>query len=193
MPGRTAWVLADQLSLGNPALEGADRVLIVESASRPGRLRFHRQKLHLVFSAMRHFAAGLEGSGVEVDYRRASSLAQGLRDHMADHAPDSVALMEPNTLGAGARLAGLDDRVELVEGSLFLTEPARFAEWAEGRKLLRMEDFYREQRRRFDLLMDGDEPAGGRWNYDPEHDRWSGCRRRLGKFDWAVCIRWHRA
>jgi len=169
LPGRTAWVLADQLSSGNPVLEGADRVLIVESGSRPGRLTFHRQKLHLVFSAMRHFAADLEKRGVEVDYRRAPSLAAGLREHLADYDPDSVALLEPNTLGAGERLADIDRRVEVVDGALFLTDPARFADWAEGRKLLRMEDFYREQRRRFDLLMDGDEPAGGQWNFDPEN------------------------
>ncbi len=32
-----------------------------------------------------------------------------------------------------------------------------------------MEDFYREQRRRFDVLMDGDKPVGGRWNYDEDN------------------------
>ena len=32
-----------------------------------------------------------------------------------------------------------------------------------------MEDFYREQRRRFGVLMDGAEPVGGRWNYDTEN------------------------
>ncbi|MFM8518975.1 MAG: cryptochrome/photolyase family protein [Solirubrobacterales bacterium] len=169
MPGRTAWILADQLSAANPALEGADRALIVQSSSRPGRLRFHRQKLQLVFSAMRHFAEELEGRGIEVDYRRAPTLAAGLEEHLAEFQPEAVTLLEPSSVGAGERLAGDDPRVELVEGTLFLTDPADFARWAEGRKLLRMEDFYREQRRKFDLLMDGDEPAGGRWNYDPEN------------------------
>jgi deoxyribodipyrimidine photolyase-related protein len=169
MSGRTAWVLADQLSLDSPALEGADRVLMVESAIRPGGLSFHRQKLHLVFTAMRHFGKEVEGRGIEVDYRRAGSLAEGLASHLADHEPDSVAVLEPNRLGAGQRLVSLDPSVEVVPGTLFLTDPARFAEWASGRKTLRMEDFYREQRRRFGILMDGDEPAGGAWNFDPEN------------------------
>lgn len=77
--------------------------------------------------------------------------------------------MEPATLGAGERLTGLDPRVEVIDDGLFLTSPEYFAEWAGGRKQLRMEDFYRAQRRRFDLLMDGDEPAGGAWNFDPEN------------------------
>ena len=169
MSGRTAWVLADQLSSDNPALEEADRVLMVESAVRPGGLAFHRQKLHLVFTAMRNFAEEMEGRGLEVDYRRSSSLSDGLAGHIAEYSPEAVRILEPNRIGAGERLAALDPSVEVVDGTLFLTEPERFAEWASGRKTLRMEDFYREQRRRFDLLMDGDEPAGGAWNFDPEN------------------------
>jgi deoxyribodipyrimidine photolyase-related protein len=169
MPGRTAWVLADQLSFENPALRGADRVLMVEAAVRPGGLSFHRQKLHLVFTAMRNFADGMRERGIEVDYRRSESLAAGLASHLAEYGPESVAILEPNRLGAGERLAGLDPTVEIIDETLFLTEPSRFADWASGRKTLRMEDFYREQRRRFGLLMDGDEPAGGAWNFDPEN------------------------
>jgi deoxyribodipyrimidine photolyase-related protein len=169
MAGRTAWILADQLSPENPALEGADRVLMVESLAAAGRLPFHRQKLHLVWSAMRHFARELERDGVEVDYRKAASLTDGLAGHIARFNPDSVALLEPATIGAGKRLSSPEQRVELVEGGLFLTSPADFQEWASGRKQLRMEDFYRRQRRRFDLLMDGSEPLGGFWNYDAEN------------------------
>jgi len=68
MAGITAWVLGDQLSHDNPALEGADRVLLVESSAKLASGRWHRQKLHLVLSAMRHFAAELEERGVQVDY-----------------------------------------------------------------------------------------------------------------------------
>lgn len=44
-----------------------------------------------------------------------------------------------------------------------------FAEWAAAHSSLRMEDFYRWNRRRLGYLMDGDEPATGRWNYDAEN------------------------
>ena len=169
MSGRTAWVLADQLSPDNPALEAADRLLMIEAQRRPGRVRFHRQKLHLVWSAMRHFAAEQEARGIEVDYRSAETLTEGVAGHLEEFEPDSVALLEPNTLGAGERLASIDSRIELIDGCLFLTHPGEFADWAKGRKQLRMENFYREQRRRYGLLMDGDEPAGGEWNFDSEN------------------------
>ncbi len=162
-------MLADQISMRNRALEGADRVLMVESLAGAGRLVFHRQKLHLVWSAMRHFARDLERRGIEVDYRQAASLGEGLLGHIEAFAPDSVVLSEPATVGAGARLRALDHRVEVIDDGPFLTSPADFADWAEGRRQLRMEDFYRRQRRRFDLLMDGDEPAGGSWNFDSEN------------------------
>jgi deoxyribodipyrimidine photolyase-related protein len=58
--------------------------------------------------------------------------------------------------------------VELSRSDQFLCHPEEFAAWAKGRKQLKMEDFYRWQRRRLGYLMDGDEPAGGRWNFD--HD-----------------------
>jgi len=167
--GTTAWVLGDQLSRSNPALEGADRVLMVESLAVAGRLEYHRQKLHLLWTAMRRFRDELCRDGFEVDYRGAPSMAAGLRGHLSAHDPDRVLLLDPPRLGAGSRLTALDDRVRVVEGGLFLTSPEYFAQWASGRRQLRMEDFYRRQRRRFDLLMDGDQPEGGKWNFDAEN------------------------
>ncbi len=166
----TAWVLGDQLSHDNPALEGAERVLIVESRAALTRAGVHRQKLHLLLSAMRHFAAELRARGVEVDLRAASSLRAGLEAHVAEHEPAEVALLEPSSAGALHRLGALPG-VRLVRGSLFTLHPEEFSGWASGRRRMVMEDFYRWQRRRLGVLMDGDEPAGGQWNLDAENRR----------------------
>ena len=53
----------------------------------------------------------------------------------------------------------------------FYCDPADFADWAKGRRELRMEHFYRWMRRRERVLMDGDAPRGGRWNFDAENRR----------------------
>ena len=79
--GHVALVLGDQLSHGNPALAGADRVLLVESRAALARLRYHRRRRHLVLSAMRHFAAELREAGVDVAYERADAMAPVLRRH----------------------------------------------------------------------------------------------------------------
>jgi deoxyribodipyrimidine photolyase-related protein len=163
----TALVLGDQLSHGNPALDGEERVLLVESRAALAAHRFHRARTHLVLSAMRHFAAELRDAGREVVEARGATT---LRAALAEHARGPVRCTQPNAAGLGERLARLD--VELVPSTQFLTAPEAFAEWAHGRRRLVMEDFYRDQRRRFGLLLREDgKPEGGRWNLDRENRR----------------------
>lgn len=164
--GHVALVLGDQLMEDNPALDGADRVVMVESLAALGRARLHRQRAQLVLSAMRHRAAALRQDGVEVEeVRRAGSFADALAG-----VDGEIVCAAPNRASAARTLGGLG--VRFVPSNQFLTTPERFAEWAEGRKSITMEPFYREQRRRFDLLMEPDgEPAGGRWNFDAENRR----------------------
>ena len=116
---------------------------------------------------MRRFAAELEDEGFDVDYRRASSLATGCEGHVRDHRPTTVRAAEPASRAATALLASLG--VEMVSDDRFLCHYSDFAAWADGRTRLRMEDFYRWQRRRLGYLMDGAEPVGGRWNYDADN------------------------
>jgi deoxyribodipyrimidine photolyase-related protein len=59
--------------------------------------------------------------------------------------------------------------VEIREDNRFLCSRAEFADWAKGRKSLRMEYFYREMRRKTGWLMAGDKPEGGKWNFDVEN------------------------
>ena len=101
--GHTALVLGDQLSHGNPALAGADRVLLVEARASLARLPHHRQRRHLVLSAMRHFAAELRERGeVEVDERRGGErFADVLRESATSCAPSPT----PRRRGDGSSAA----------------------------------------------------------------------------------------
>ena len=167
----TVWVLGDQLNRDVGALRGKEpgdvRVLLVESRRKLGGRRWHRQRLHLYLASLRRFAGELEKAGFAVDHRRADDFESGLAAHRKAHAPGRVLAMEPSRFGAAERLRGFD--VELVRNDQFLCHPDDFRAWAEGRKTLRMESFYRWQRQRLDVLMDDDEPEGGRWNFDEEN------------------------
>ena len=167
---KTVWVLGDQLNrrIGALAAETPDsaRVLIVESAAMINRRSYHRQRLHLVLTAMRRFGDDLRRAGFEVDYRKADTLTAGLADHRREFSPDEVLVTEPNARPTESLMETLD--VTVVESDQFLCHRSEFADWAGTRKRLRLEDFYRWQRRRLDYLMDGDEPEGGAWNFD--HD-----------------------
>ena len=166
MSGHTALILGDQLMRDNPALDGAARVVLVESLAGLRRVRTHRRRVHLVLSGMRHLAAELREAGeVEVvEHRGAPSLGAALEGER------DVVCAAPNVAGARRGLGRLG--VRLVPSNQFLTAPEAFADWAGGRRRVVMEDFYREQRRRFGVLLTEDgKPEGGRWNYDRENRR----------------------
>jgi len=100
-----------------------------------------------------------------VEYQGAESFAAVL-----DQLDGELVCALPNRASATRALA--ERGVSFVASSKFLTDPDEFAAWAEGRKTLKMEPFYRDQRRRFGLLVDAEgEPAGGRWNFDAENRR----------------------
>lgn len=164
-----------------PATPADGRVLLVESLGKGAALPYHRWKLVLVLASLRHFVEELRAAGFEVDHRAAPTYADGIRQHIARFAPSEVLVPEPAEWGISeslralaAELAAATDtdggsrtRVTLVPEQRMLVDRAWFAEWAAGRKLLRMEDFYRLQRRRLRLLIDvAGEPAGGAWNLD---------------------------
>ena len=140
---------------------------MVESRAKLTGKRWHRQRAHFVLASMRRFADELRAAGFEVDYRTADSLRSGYDEHVAAFGPVDVVATEPASWDGLELLRALG--VATVRSNQFLCHYDDFADWAGGRKQLKMEDFYRWQRRRLGYLMDGDEPVGGRWNYDDEN------------------------
>lgn len=176
-------VLGDQLSPGVSALEGLDpkrdRVLMMEVMAECTYVPHHPQKIILILSAMRHFARALEARGVAVDYIRlddpanTQSFASEVARAVARHRPERIIATHPGEwrvsqdMEAWEKALGLP--VEIRPDHRFICDLPRFRAWAKGRKQYRMEFFYREMRRETGLLMEGDEPAGGAWNYDAEN------------------------
>ena len=163
-------MLGDQLNPDAGALADADpsrtTVLLVESTAKLTGRHWHRQRVHLVVSGLRHLAGDLRSRGFRVDHRRAPSLRAGLAAHRAEFSPAKVTAMEPASWDGAEMLRS--EGVDTIRTTQFLCHPSEFAAWAGDRTRLKMEDFYRWQRRRLGYLMDGDEPVGGQWNFD--HD-----------------------
>jgi deoxyribodipyrimidine photolyase-related protein len=173
-------ILGDQLDADGAALAGfdpqLDRVLMIESPAEATHVWSHKARIVLFLSAMRHFADSLRRRGWPVSYLAsddpvpAASLADGLLAAIAEHRPGRVVACEPGELrvrellAAACRSAGV--RLDLRPDAHFLCSGTEFADWAGTRRTLRMEFFYREMRRRHDVLLDGGAPAGGRWNFD---------------------------
>jgi deoxyribodipyrimidine photolyase-related protein len=174
-------VLGDQLSRSLASLRDlvpGDVVLLAEVQAECTYAPHHAHKLVLVLSAMRHFSAALAAEGIRVEHVRLDDPANShsLRGEVlraaARHGCGRIVATRAAEWRVLADQQGWDAAgctLELREDDRFLCPTAAFNAWAGGRGSLRMEFFYREMRRRTGLLMEGDQPAGGRWNFDAEN------------------------
>ncbi|MEM9358046.1 MAG: cryptochrome/photolyase family protein [Pseudomonadota bacterium] len=181
--GNLILVLGDQLTPSLSSLAHADVkadvVLMAEVAEEATYVRHHKKKIAFLFSAMRHFAAELEAEGWKVVYVRldddgnSGHLAGEVARVRAQHGLDRIVVTEPGEWRLLDEMQGWSERldcdVEILIDDRFIATRREFVGWASGRKQLRMEYFYREMRKKTDLLMDGDKPVGGKWNFDSEN------------------------
>ncbi|MDH4394065.1 MAG: cryptochrome/photolyase family protein [Limnobacter sp.] len=186
-------VLGDQLSLDNPALrlpEGCQpsdvKVFMIESAAESTVVWVHKVRIALFLSAMRHFADLLRQQGYQVVYSNLDetgslSLVERLSELCTLHNIQALKLAEPGDWRLEQSLVELSKSKNLpiafLEDSHFMCSRAQFAKWASGYKQMRMEYFYREMRKRYQVLMEqggpsgepSSEPLGGQWNFDSEN------------------------
>ena len=176
---RLILVLGDQLSTEIAALRCADKdhdaVVMAEVSDEASYVQHHSKKIALVFAAMRKFATQLENDGWTVAYTRldeednTGSIPGELVRRASQFGAEEVLVTIPGEWRLIDLLNELPFPVRQLADERFLVSTADFADWARGRKELRMEWFYREVRRKTGLLMDGDAPVGGQWNYDHQN------------------------
>lgn len=176
-------ILGDQLSQEISSLSDIDRendvVLMCEVMEEATYVKHHKKKIAFIFAAMRHFGRELEKEGIAVRYVRlddsgnAGSFTGEIRRSIEIVRPDRIVVTEPGEYRVLEAMKTWDTAfglpVEIRSDTRFLCSIEEFKDWANGRKALRMEFFYREMRRKHGLLMDGDQPEGGRWNYDSQN------------------------
>ncbi len=175
------FVLGDQLNEDISCLtnfnKNKDIVFMCEVWDEATYVKHHKKKIAFIFSAMRHFAKDLAEKGVQVHYVKlgegelGSSFESELKKAVNHHKPIKVIMTEPSEYRVLQSIKAWDVGVpiEIRSDERFLCKHKEFAQWAEGRKQLRMEFFYREMRKKYQILMDGDKPCGGAWNYDSEN------------------------
>ncbi|MEL6687366.1 MAG: cryptochrome/photolyase family protein [Pseudomonadota bacterium] len=176
-------IFADHLSHSLSALQFADkataRILMVEVKEEAESVPHHRKKLIFLFSAMRHFAEELRKDGWSVDYveptdsENTHNFTDEVKRALDRHTIEEIIVCQPGNWRVQEAVKSWEEmfdlRVTITPDDRFISTPEEFADWAEGRKQLRMEYFYRDMRRKTGLLMDGDNPEGGQWNYDKEN------------------------
>jgi deoxyribodipyrimidine photolyase-related protein len=181
--GALRLILGDQLSQSISSLNRSDKehdtILIAEVMAEANYVPHHQKKIAFLFSAMRHFTEDLRGQGWRVRYVKlddpdnSGSFTGEVTRAIADLKPDHLVVTEPGEYRVLAMMRDWPELfgipVEIRDDTRFLCSTERFAGWADGKKSLRMEYFYREMRREHGVLMRGGEPEGGKWNFDAEN------------------------
>lgn len=177
---KTLWVFGNGLPYTSSILESWPKdqpILLIESKQRSGQIQYHKHKLILIFSAMRHFAAWAREQGFTVDYHfidDTPSFEEAWKKHCNEYGPAELHVLKPTDYGHLERLEKLAhaSHVRLVShrNDLFLIDPEEFNRQNHGKAHLLMETHYRSMRKRYDVLLDeAGDPEGGRWNYDAEN------------------------
>lgn len=176
-------ILGDQLSQTLSSLSdvGADDVVMLcEVISEATYVRHHPKKIAFLFSAMRHFAAELQQKGHNIRYitldnpKNSGSLEGEVRRALQETNTHHIIVTEPGEyrllqdFKTWANLFGVP--VTIRPDTRFLCRIDDFKAWAGGRRQLRMEYFYREMRKKYNILIEnGDMPVGGQWNFDKDN------------------------
>lgn len=168
---RIIFVPFDQLNRDRGALKTADpksdQIVLIESQRMTSGRKWHKQRLQFLISSARHFAEELKADGFQVSYLKHKTTETGLLE-VRDQFPDlPIICATPNSFRMRVNLKNLG--VEFVENDFFLTSEHLFTVWADSQKSYTMENFYRAQRKRLNILMVEDKPVGGSWNYDSEN------------------------
>ena len=145
-------VLGDQLTRNLASIRGRTKddtvILMMEVWDEATYVKHHKQKIVLIFSAMRHFAAELEDAGWTVDYVKldaednAGSFTGETARAIERHEPRLVSVVEAGEWRVREDMEQWADKfaceVEILRDDRFICSQSEFEDWAEDRDSLRM-------------------------------------------------------
>lgn len=160
----TRWIFADQL--GPHFLDDdVEHVVLIESSHAFSRPSIHRAKVAALKSAMRHYVAQ---SRIPVTFVTAVNFEHGWA-MVPDELKRDVSVIHPTSHALLHKVRNMSFPVTVLPARGFIATHEEFAQWISGRKRYVMEDFYRHMRKSHDVLMDVEQPLGGKWNFDEDN------------------------
>ena len=168
--------LSKDISSLNGCIKSEDTILICEVLNEATYVKHHKKKIAFLFSAMRHFARELHERGYRVlytkleDEQNSGILKNEIIRALKQQKYDRIVVTHPGEYRVKEDIKGwvadFSIPIEIRADDRFLCSTEDFLVWAKPRKQLRMEYFYREMRKKYNVLMNGNQPIGGQWNYD---------------------------
>jgi deoxyribodipyrimidine photolyase-related protein len=175
-------IFPHQLFKSHPAVKKNRIVYLIEDplffGDKNYPANFHKQKLVFHHASMLNYKDYLEKKGAEVRYINYLKNGKKLQpDYLAElfkknkpneiHYADVVDFILEKRIKRCAK--NLTIKIEKYSSPMFLSDENLIKKFFSNRKKFLMASFYSEQRKRLNVLMDGQKPVGGKWSYDAEN------------------------
>ena len=175
-------ILGDQLNEKHSWFKTVDRevtYVMMEIRQETDYVKHHIQKVAAFFAAMRMFADRLSEQGHQVIYLRLDdgknrhTIAGNVSDLIKKKKFTHFEFLLPDEYRLDLQFREIAEKLSIphqaVDTEHFLTERKELKEFFAGKKRFLMESFYRWMRKRYNIMMDVDQPVGGQWNYDQKN------------------------
>lgn len=175
-------ILGDQLNINHSWYRQPEPdvlYVIAELHQESTYVKHHIQKLCGFFAAMESFAKQLRSENHHVlhltldDTCQYKDLTDLIIDLCDQYSIQHFEYQHPDEYRLALQLEQLklefNRTITCCDTEHFYLKNHEFEQYLKPHKHNRMESFYRKMRKRFNVLMDGDNPAGGQWNFDAEN------------------------
>lgn len=168
-------VFPHQLFKSSPATGNGRIHILFEDPLYFSQYKFHKQKLLLHRASMKYYASWLEQKGIECEYASSGDFSslKAIFQSLSKRGCSCIHYVYTDDYLLERRISRYAGQfsidTEVYESPMFLLDRSALEERLGDKKSYFMASFYKEQRKRSGLLMDGDEPEGGKWSFDEEN------------------------
>jgi deoxyribodipyrimidine photolyase-related protein len=181
-------ILGDQLNSQHSWLAETDQdttYCLFEMRQETDYVTHHIQKVVGYFTAMRNFANELKKANHSVVYFQINdkintqSLVENLALLIKEYNIKKFEYLSPDEYRLDQQLKGFSKDLtidsEVFSSEHFYTEREDLTTFFKGKKQFLMENFYRDMRKKHQILMVDKQPEGGKWNFDASNrKKWKG-------------------
>ena len=175
-------ILGDQLNSNHSWFKSVDdsvTYVMMEIRTETDYTQHHIQKVVGIFAAMRNFAQQLKSNNHNLIYfhlndeNNLQSFQSNIQSLISKHQFTNFEYQLPDEYRVDEDLKQLCNAISIssisVDSEHFFTTRTELGSFFEGKKTFLMESFYRAMRKKHDVLMEGDQPLTGKWNYDSDN------------------------
>ena len=175
-------ILGDQLISNHSWYKSVDdsvTYLMMEIRTETDYVQHHIQKVVGIFAAMRNFANQLKSNNHKLIYlhlnddNNLQSIHDNIQNLISQFQFTDFEYQLPDEYRVDQDIRQLCNTISIpsksVDSEHFFTSRNELGDFFEGKKTFLMESFYRAMRKKHNVLMEGDQPLTGKWNYDSDN------------------------